>query len=76
VDVRGAQALAWFEVGRLAEAANAAQSDARRLGFEPHPSAVDCLRVLSGAALEQRDLNTADHPVRSFLESDPASRVL
>ena len=64
VDVRGAQALAWFEAGRLAEAAeaaNAAQADARRLGFEQHPFAVDYLRVLAGTALEQRDLNTAEH---------------
>ena len=64
VDVRGAQALAWFEAGRLAEAAeaaNAAQADARRLGFEQHPFAVDYLRVLASTALEQRDLNTAEH---------------
>jgi tetratricopeptide (TPR) repeat protein len=63
VDVRGAQALAWFEAGRLAEAAeaaNAAQADARRLGFEQHPFAVDYLRVLAGTALEQRDLSTAE----------------
>ena len=64
VDLRGAQALAWFEAGRLAEAAEAARaadSDARRLGFEKHPFAVDYLRVLAGAALEQRDLDTAEH---------------
>jgi LuxR family maltose regulon positive regulatory protein len=64
VDARGAQALAWFEAGRLAEAAeaaNAAQADARRLGFGQHPFAVDYLRVLAGTALEQRDLNTAEH---------------
>jgi LuxR family maltose regulon positive regulatory protein len=64
VDVRGAQALAWFEAGRLAEAAEAARTadaDARRLGFEQHPFAVDYLRVLAGAALEQRDLGTAEH---------------
>ena len=64
VDVRGAQALAWFEAGRLAEAARAARAadtDARRLGFEQHPFAVDYLRVLAGAALEQRDLDTAEH---------------
>jgi hypothetical protein len=30
MDVRGAQALAWFEAGRLAEAARAAEADARR----------------------------------------------
>jgi hypothetical protein len=60
----GAQALAWFEAGRLAraaEAARAADTDARRLGFEQHPFAVDYLRVLAGAALEQRDLDTAEH---------------
>jgi len=64
VDVRGAQALAWFEAGRLAEAAEAAgaaHADARRLGFGQHPFAVDYLRVLAGAALEQRDLNAAEH---------------
>ena len=64
VDVRGAQALAWFEVGRLAEAAEAARAadaDAKRLGFDQHPFAVDYLRVLAGAALEQRDLVTAEH---------------
>ena len=63
VDLRGAQALAWFEAGRLAQAAEtaeAAEADARRLGFEQHPFAVDYLRVLAGAALEQRDLGTAE----------------
>ncbi len=63
VDVRGAQALAWFEAGHLsraAEAARRADADARRLGFEQHPFAVDYLRVLSGVALEQRDLNRAE----------------
>jgi LuxR family transcriptional regulator, maltose regulon positive regulatory protein len=63
VDLRGAQALAWFEAGRLAEAtqaARAAESDARRLGFQQHPFAVDYLRVLAGAALEQRDFDTAE----------------
>jgi len=64
VDVRGAQALAWFEAGRLAEAAeaaSAADADARRLGFQQHPWAVNYLRVLAGAALEQRDFDTAEH---------------
>jgi LuxR family transcriptional regulator, maltose regulon positive regulatory protein len=63
VDIRGAQALAWFEAGHLnraAEAAHQADVDARRLGFEQHPFAVDYLRVLSGVALEQRDLDTAE----------------
>ncbi len=64
VDVRGAQALAWFEAGRLAEAieaARAADTDARRLGFQEHPFAVGYLRVLAGAALEQRDFGMAEH---------------
>jgi LuxR family transcriptional regulator, maltose regulon positive regulatory protein len=63
VDVRGAQALAWFEAGHLnraADAAHKADVDARRLGFEQHPFAVDYLRVLSGVALEQQDLDTAE----------------
>ena len=63
VDLRGAQALAWFDAGRLAEAAQAARAagaDSRRLGFEQHPFAIDYLRVLAGAALEQRDLDTAE----------------
>jgi LuxR family transcriptional regulator, maltose regulon positive regulatory protein len=63
VDVRGAQALAWFDAGRLAEAgqaARAADADARRLGFQQHPFAVDYLRVLAGGALEQRDFDTAE----------------
>jgi LuxR family maltose regulon positive regulatory protein len=64
VMARGAQALAWFEAGRMAEAAEAAEAadaDARRLGFGQHPFAVDYLRALAGAALERRDLNTAEH---------------
>jgi len=64
VDVRGAQALAWFEAGRLAEAAaaaRAADADAKRLGFDQHPWAVDYLLALAGASLEQRDLDTAEH---------------
>jgi LuxR family transcriptional regulator, maltose regulon positive regulatory protein len=63
VDARGAQALAWFEVGRIADAvkaAKAAAADATRLGFDQHPFAVDYLRVLAGAALERRDLDTAE----------------
>ncbi len=61
--VPGAQALAWFESGRLAEAARAARAageDARRLGFDQHFFAVDYLRVLAGLALERRDLHTAE----------------
>jgi LuxR family maltose regulon positive regulatory protein len=61
--VPGAQALAWLQAGRLAEAASAAraaESGARRLGFGDHFFAVDHLRVLSGLALERRDLDTAE----------------
>jgi LuxR family maltose regulon positive regulatory protein len=61
--VPGARALAWFEVGRLAEAADAAKAadaEARRLGFGQHFFAVDALRVLAGLALERRDLDSAE----------------
>ena len=61
--VRGAQALAWFGAGRLVEAADAARAadaDARRLGFGQHPFAVDHLRAMAGLALEQRDLDAAE----------------
>jgi LuxR family maltose regulon positive regulatory protein len=61
--VPGAQALAWFEFGRLAEAADAArtaQATARSLGFDRHFFAVDHLRTLAGLALERRDLDTAE----------------
>jgi len=63
VDARGAQALAWFEAGRIADAVSAAETaeaDATRLGFDQHPFAVDYLRVLAGAALERRDLDAAE----------------
>ena len=61
--VPGARALAWFEAGRLAEAADAARAadaNARRLGFDQHFFAVDYLRALAGLALERRDLDTAE----------------
>jgi LuxR family transcriptional regulator, maltose regulon positive regulatory protein len=59
----GALALAWFEAGRLAEAADAAgvaAGEAKRLGFGQHYFAVDYLRVQAGLALEQRDLNATE----------------
>ena len=62
--LRGAQALAWFDAGRIAQAdaaARTAEADARCLGFEQHPFAVDYLRALAGAALERRDLDAAEH---------------
>ena len=61
--VPGAQALAWFAAGHLAEAADAARAadaGARRLGFGQHPFAVDHLRAMAGAALERRDLDAAE----------------
>jgi LuxR family maltose regulon positive regulatory protein len=60
----GAQALAWFGAGHLADAraaARAAAGDAQRLGFDQHFFAVDYLRVQAGLALEGRDLDTAEH---------------
>ena len=62
--VPSARALAWFEAGRLTEAfaaAVAAEQEARRLKFDRHFFAVDYLRVLSGIALERRDLDVAEH---------------
>ena len=58
VNTVGAQALAWFEAGRLAAAADAAQAarkEALRLGFDRHFFAQDYLRVLAGLALERRE---------------------
>ena len=55
--------MAWFEAGRLnraAEAAQAAEAEAGRLGFDRHFFAVDYLRTVAGLALERRDLDTAE----------------
>jgi LuxR family transcriptional regulator, maltose regulon positive regulatory protein len=63
VMVPGSRALAWFEAGRLAEAADAASAadtEARRLGFGQHFFAADHLRALAGLALERCDLDTAE----------------
>ncbi len=63
VQVPGAQAVAWFESGHLAQAedaAHAADAAARRLGFSQHVFAVDHLRALAGLALERRDLDAAE----------------
>src|SRR4029077_19306558 len=63
VMVPGMRALAWFEAGRLNQAADmagAAFAEARRLGFDQHFFAVDYLRTLAGLALERRDLDTAE----------------
>jgi LuxR family transcriptional regulator, maltose regulon positive regulatory protein len=70
VMVPGAQALARFEAGYLAEAAEAAgtaEARARRLRFHEHFFAVDHLRTLAGLALERRDLDTAERLVERVL---------
>jgi len=70
VMVPGARALAWLEVGQLAEAADAAgaaDASAQRLGFSQHFFAVDYLRALSGLALERRDLDIAEHLTEQVL---------
>jgi LuxR family maltose regulon positive regulatory protein len=77
VMVRGAQALAWFDAGHIAEAADAAgaaDAAARRLGFEQHPFTVDYLRALASAALERRDLNTAEHLTERALSTSERFR--
>ncbi len=77
VMVKGAQALAWFGAGRIAEAVSAAagaDAEARRLGFEQHPFAVDYLRTLAGAALERRDLDTAERLTERALTISERSR--
>ena len=79
VMVPGARALAWFESGHLAEAADAARAadaDARRLGFSQHFFAVDHLRALSGLALERRDLDTAEHLTEQVLSITEQRRPL
>jgi LuxR family maltose regulon positive regulatory protein len=63
VMVPGARALACYELGHLAaaaDAARAADAGAQRLGFGQHFFAVDHLRALSGLALERRDFGTAE----------------
>ena len=79
VMVPGARALAWFESGCLAEAADAAgaaDADARRLGFSQHFFAVDHLRALSGLALERRDLEAAEHLTERVLSITEQRRPL
>jgi LuxR family transcriptional regulator, maltose regulon positive regulatory protein len=79
VMVPGARALAWFEDGRLAEAAEvakAADAGARRLGFSQHFFAVDHLRALAGLALERRDLDTAERLTERVLSITEQRRPL
>jgi LuxR family transcriptional regulator, maltose regulon positive regulatory protein len=77
--VPGAQALAWFQEGRLAEAAEsaaAAERGARQLGFEHHFFAVDHLRVLAGLALERRELDGAERLAEHVLSISERRRPL
>jgi len=82
VMVPGVRALAWFEAGglnRAAEAAQAAEAEARRLGFDRHFFAVDYLRTLAGLALERRDrarVWAARGQVREALASIEAARQI
>jgi LuxR family transcriptional regulator, maltose regulon positive regulatory protein len=79
VMVPGSRALAWFESGRLTEAADTARgadADARQLGFSQHFFAVDHLRVLSGLALERRDLEAAEHLIERVLSITEQRRPL
>jgi LuxR family maltose regulon positive regulatory protein len=77
--VPSARALARFLAGHLTEAAPAAQGaerEARRLGFDRHLFAVDYLRVLAGLALERRDLNTAERLAERAISISEAGRPI
>jgi LuxR family maltose regulon positive regulatory protein len=77
VQVPGAQALAWLESGHLtqaADAARAADTQARRLGFSRHFFAVDHLRALAGLALERRDLDGAEQLAEQALSISERGR--
>jgi len=74
--VPGARALAWFDEGHLAqaaEAATAAGDQARQLGLDQH-FAVDYLRTLAGLALEQRDLDAAEQLTEHALSTTERRR--
>ena len=79
VMVPGKRALALFEAGYLAQAADlagAADADAQPLGFSWHFFAVDHLRALSGLALERRDLDAAEHLTERLLSITEQRRPL
>jgi hypothetical protein len=79
VMVPGARALACYELGHLAaaaDAARAADAGAQRLGFSQHFFAVDHLRALSGLALERRDLNAAERFTEHVLSITEQRRPL
>ncbi len=75
--VPGAQALARFHAGYLADAADAAraaEAEARRLGFGQHFFAIDYLRALACVALERRDLDTAEQLTEQALSISERGR--
>ena len=75
--VPGAQALARFHAGYLADAADAARAadaEARRLGFGQHFFAIDYLPALAGVALEPRDLDTAEQLTEQALSISERGR--
>jgi LuxR family transcriptional regulator, maltose regulon positive regulatory protein len=77
VHVPGARALAWFEAGHLAEAADAAsaaEAEARRRGFGQHFFAIGHLRALAGLALERRDLDAAEQLTEQALSISERGR--
>ena len=78
--VPGARAVAWFEAGylaRAAEAGTAAEAAAQRLGFDQHFFfAVDYMRALAGLALERRDLDTAERLTEQALSITERRRPL
>jgi LuxR family transcriptional regulator, maltose regulon positive regulatory protein len=77
--VPSSRAVAWFGAGRLLDAANAAaaaEQQARRLGFGQHFFAVDYLRVLAGLALERRDLGAAERFTEQALSISEGRRPL
>ena len=75
--VPGARALAWSESGRLAqaaEAARAADAEARRRGFGQHYFAWDHLRALAGLALERGELDSAEQLTEQALSISEQGR--
>jgi LuxR family transcriptional regulator, maltose regulon positive regulatory protein len=79
VHVRGAQALARFEAGQLADAADAAgaaDAEAQRRGFGQHYFAIEHLRALAGLALERRDLGTAEQLTERALSISEGGRAV
>jgi LuxR family transcriptional regulator, maltose regulon positive regulatory protein len=75
--VPGTRALASFEAGHLARAADAArgaEGQARRLGFDQHFFAVEYLRTKVGLALERRDLDAAEQLTEQALSISEGRR--